>query len=59
MKDIVIQFPNGYQVIIWQEENNGSRSSFIGIVNQNGYVTTDRKLTVSEADKVNSLTNNP
>lgn len=55
MKELSIEFANGMTAVAWKENNE----TYIAIVNENDYVITDRKLTVSEADKLNKISGNP
>lgn len=55
MKDSIINLPNGLRIITWQEDGE----VYMSVVNNNGAVITDRKLTVSEAVNLSLTTNCP
>lgn len=53
-KESIVNFSNGMQVIVWK---TGSEVG-LGVVDEQGFVVTDKKLSVSEADKLSWVTNN-
>lgn len=53
--EIILNFANGMQIITWK---TGSEV-YMGIVNVNGFVVTDRKLTIEEADTLHSVAHCP
>jgi len=58
MKYEKINLPNGLSVIVGKSKlSDGRERTYLGIGNENGYVITDRVLTDSEVNKVNSIIN--
>lgn len=55
MKESIIELPNGFEIITWQEDSE----VFMGLVNEKGFVLTDRKLSTNEADKLSLTANCP
>lgn len=54
-EEVVIHLPNGMQVIVW----NSGEEVELGIVDEQGYAVTDKKLTVNEADRLSTVAHSP
>ena len=54
-KETTINLPNGMQVIVW----NTGENVCLGVANERGFVVTDRKLSVSEADQLSIVADCP
>lgn len=54
-EEVVVHLPNSMQVIVW---STGEEVE-LGIVDEQGYAITDRKLTVNEVDRLSTVVHSP